>query len=75
MKPAANRDGNVPRGVLQNLFSTRHEKPVRRFFRKRMRKGDGCGVRCCFYPLSQHLMLQKYLDIRAPVFRVTEIDS
>jgi hypothetical protein len=57
----------------QNLFCATHRKPARGFFRERIRGGRG-RVRCRFYPLSQYLMLQKYLDFRAPVFRVTEID-
>ena len=53
----------------QSLFFATQSKRVRSFSRKGIRKRRGCRVRCCLYPLSQYLVLQKYLDLRSPIFR------
>ena len=41
----------------------------RGIFRKKIGMRSGCA-RCCFSPLAEHLMLQKYLDLRPPLFRI-----
>jgi hypothetical protein len=40
------------------------------FKRKIIGRGSA-GARCCFQPLAEYLMLQKYLDLRPPLFRNT----
>src|SRR5512132_3923085 len=52
----------------QSLFCATQPKRAR-FFRKRIRRRPSCRVRCCFHPLAQYLVLQKYLDLRFPTFR------
>jgi hypothetical protein len=34
------------------------------------RKIIGPGACCCFRPLAEYMMLQKYLDLRSPVLHI-----
>ena len=47
---------------------------IRRIAEKRFkRKAIGMGsASCCFRPLAQYLMLQKYLDLRSPVLHTDQ---
>jgi hypothetical protein len=54
-----------------SLFSAMRRMSKRGLFRKRIGTGSGCA-RCCFSPLAEHLMLQKYLDLQPSLFRISQ---
>jgi len=43
------------------------------FKRKIIGRGSA-GARCCFRPLAEYLMLQKYLDLRSSVLHMGQHD-
>jgi hypothetical protein len=43
-------------------------------FKRKIIGTGSAGARCCFRPLAEYLMLQKYLDLRSPVVHMGQHD-